>query len=247
MQSLYSNGFENIYDDMYQTFIDYKDEFEFYSTIIKQHQKKDVLEIGCGSGHLAKHFINSSVSYYGMDLSNDMVQLSKKRNPSGTFYKGDMTNFNINKTFDAIIITARTTSYLLSNKAIHNSIQNIKNHLNEKGIFCFDFIDANRFFPIIKDGKTIIHEAEIQNKLYSRTSFMKPTIEKENFMFQWNATYYKIEEEKKILLTEDQSEVRAFTKNEWQLFLELNDFEILNSIDRKSYAFDTYVIVAQKK
>ena len=66
-------------------------------------------------------------------------------------------------------------------------------------------------------------------------------------MFQWNANYYKIEEEHKILITEDQSEVRAFTRNEWQLFLELNDFKVVNIIDRKSYAFDTYVIVAQKK
>jgi len=29
MQSLYSNGFEKIYDAMYQTFIDYDDEFDF--------------------------------------------------------------------------------------------------------------------------------------------------------------------------------------------------------------------------
>ena len=126
----------------------------------------------------------------------------------------------LNQTFESIIITARTTSYLLTNNAIHNTLQNIKNHLNEKGVFCFDFIDANRFFPIIKDGKTIIHEAEIHNKVYSRTSFMKPTIKKENFMFQWNANYYKIEGEHKTLITEDQSVVRAFTRKKWQLFLE---------------------------
>ena len=50
MQSLYANGFETIYDEMYQTFIDYEDEFVFYSALLNQYQKKQVLEIGCGWG-----------------------------------------------------------------------------------------------------------------------------------------------------------------------------------------------------
>jgi hypothetical protein len=32
-----------------------------------------------------------------------------------------------------------------------------------------------------------------------------------------------------------------------QLFLYLNNFEIIKTIDRKTYAYDTYVIVAKKK
>ncbi|WP_339873919.1 hypothetical protein [Olleya marilimosa] len=42
MQSLYSNGFEKIYDSMYQTFINYKDEYLFYSTILKKYTKNNV-------------------------------------------------------------------------------------------------------------------------------------------------------------------------------------------------------------
>ena len=247
MQSLYTNGFENIYDDMYQTFIDYGKEFQFYSEIILKQQKKDVLEIGCGSGRLASHFINSPIHYSGMDLSNEMVELSRSKNPKGTFYNGDMTGFNLNNTYDSIIITARTTSYLLNNIAIQKAIKNISNHLNDNGILCFDFIDASRFFPSIKNGKTVIHEATICDKNYSRISYMKPNVIKENFMFQWNAKYYQITNGEQTLLTEDQSEVRAFTKNEWELFLILNDFKIIEMIDRKSYAFDTYVVVAQKQ
>ncbi|WP_299621399.1 class I SAM-dependent methyltransferase [uncultured Tenacibaculum sp.] len=247
MQSLYTNGFENIYDDMYQTFIDYEKEFQFYSEIILKQQKKDVLEIGCGSGRLASHFINSPIHYSGMDLSNEMVELSRNKNPEGTFYNGDMTGFNLNNTYDSIIITARTTSYLLNNIAIQKAIKNISNHLNDNGVLCFDFIDASRFFPSIKNGKTVIHEATINDKNYSRISYMKPNVIKENFMFQWNAKYYQTINGEQTLLTEDQSEVRAFTKNEWELFLNLNDFKIIEMIDRKSYAFDTYVVVAQKQ
>jgi tRNA G46 methylase TrmB len=59
MQSLYSKGFESIYDEMYQTFIDYKEEYNFYSSILDENQKNNVLEIGCGSGNLANYFIQN--------------------------------------------------------------------------------------------------------------------------------------------------------------------------------------------
>jgi SAM-dependent methyltransferase len=246
MQSLYSNGFETIYDDMYQTFINYKEEFEFYSNIIYSYSKQSVLEIGCGSGHLAKHFLNSAISYQGLDLSKAMINLSETRNPKGKFIQGDMTNFKLDSKTQATIITARTTSYLLTNKAAHNALTCIHNNLEDNGILCFDFIDANRFFQIIKNGKKMIHEALIDNKHYFRESIMKPNKTKNNFMFHWDAIYFEKLKDKSIKLTEDKSIVRAFTKNEWELFLELNNFKLLKFIDKKSYAFDTYVVIAQK-
>ena len=50
----------------------------------------------------------------------------------------------------------------------------------------------------------------------------------------------------RILIVEDDSTVRAFVKEEWSLLLELNGFEVEQCLDRKSYAFDTYVIIARK-
>ncbi|SFZ92820.1 Methyltransferase domain-containing protein [Flaviramulus basaltis] len=246
MQSLYSNGFETIYDDMYQTFINYKEEFQFYSNIINTHSKHSVLEIGCGTGHLAKYFLESSIHYKGLDLSKDMISLSKKRNPQGWFQQGDMTNFKLNTKTASTIITARTTSYLLTNEAVHNALKSIHYNLEMHGILCFDFIDANRFFPIIKNEEIMIHEATINNKHYYRESLMKPNKRKDNFMFHWDAVYFEKLNDKAIKLTEDQSVVRAFTKNEWELFLHLNNFELIEFIDRKSYAFDTYVVVAKR-
>ena len=245
MQSLYSNGFEKIYDEMYQTFIDYDDEFEFYSGILNKYSKTKVLEIGCGSGNLAKRFITSDLDYIGLDLSNDMVQLSSLKNPQGTFIQGDLTDFTLNNLIDSTVITGRTTSYLLTNKSIHNALKCIHKNLNKDGLLCFDFIDANRFLKNIKGGKKLYHEAQFNNKHYSRESYMVPN-ELDNFMFNWNSVYYEKKGENSIKVTEDKSVVRAFTKNEWELFLYLNNFELIEVIDRKSYAFDTFVVVAKK-
>ena len=246
MQSLYSNGFEHIYDTMYQTFIDYNDEYLFYSKILDSYNKSNVLEIGCGSGNLAKLFIESHINYSGLDLSNDMIKLSKSKNPKGSFIQGDITNFKRSKKTDAIIITGRTSSYLTTNKDVFKALKAIHNNLNTGGVLSFDFIDATRFFTEIKDGKNVKHSATINKVNYHRESFMKPNKEQDNFMFNWKATYYKIENGVTKKITDDTSTVRAFMKNEWELFLKLSNFKLLEIIDRKSYAFDTYVVVAQK-
>jgi hypothetical protein len=66
-------------------------------------------------------------------------------------------------------------------------------------------------------------------------------------MIEWTAQYYTLKNGCKEILADDFSILRVFTLNEIQLFLYLNGFEILKTIDRKTYAYDTYVIVAKKK
>jgi SAM-dependent methyltransferase len=245
MQSLYSNGFEKIYDEMYQTFIDYKEEFTFYSAILKQHQKNQVLEIGCGSGNLANIFIDNKYVYSGLDYSLDMINLCKSKNPENNFILGDMTNFSLKNKTESILITGRTSSYLLSNKDISGCLKSIHQNLKPNGLLCFDFIDASRFFKEIKGGQEVKHTAAFHQKKYERISFFN-TNTSENLMFIWDAKYYEINANKTKLIAKDSSEVRAFTKNEWELFLHINNFKLVEFIDRKSYAFDTYVVVAKK-
>ena len=43
----------------------------------------------------------------------------------------------------------------------------------------------------------------------------------------------------------DEAELRAFTEDELEIFLTLTGFKILQALDRKVYAFNTKVIVAQ--
>lgn len=246
MQKLYRNGLEHLYDTMYQTFIDYDKEFDFYNQLLLNHNAKSVLEIGCGTGNLAKRFLTVRKEYVGLDLSEYMVNLSKSKNPNGLFIQGNITDFELQSKVDAAIITGRTTSYLFENKDLNKALETIHKNLNEDGLLIFDFIDASRFFKIIGKGKEVTHLAHVDHKKYSRDSFFKVNNAKNNFMFDWKALYYEIKNGEKILLTEDDSTVRAFTKEEWGLLLYLNNFRILECINRESYAFDTFVILAQK-
>jgi SAM-dependent methyltransferase len=246
MANLYDGKMAAIFDAMYQTFIDYDEEYEFYNGLIKENNCKTLLEIGSGTGNLAKRFRENNQEYTGLDYSLSMIAIAQERNKDSIFIQGDMRNFELVTPVDAIIITGRSTSYLISNEDINNTFDSLYKNLNPQGIIIFDFIDANRFIPFIKENQTILHEATYKGINYIRESYWNTTL-LENFMLEWSAQYYTIVNDQKEIITDDFSTVRVFTLNEIELFLYLNNFEIIKTIDRKTYAYDTYVIMAKKK
>ena len=246
MANLYDGKMASIFDAMYQTFIDYDAEYQFYTNLIKEHECKTVLEIGSGTGNLAKRFLQNYIDYIGLDYSQSMIAIAKKRNENGIFILGDMRDFKLQKPVDSVLITGRSTSYLITNQDLNNTFCSIYKNLSKEGILIFDFIDANRFIPFIKENPVTLHEATYLGIDYYRNSKWRTTA-LENFMLDWTALYYTMKNDKKEIIADDFSTVRVFTLNEIQLFLYLNDFEIIQTIDRKTYAYDTYVIVARKK
>ena len=71
--------------------------------------------------------------------------------------------------------------------------------------------------------------------------------ENQNGIFNWASVYFeKSKKEALQKIGEDNSTIRSFTKEEMCLFLERCNFTVQEIEDRISYAFDTFVIVAQK-
>lgn len=247
MANLYDGKMAAIYDAMYQTFVNYDEEYAFYNNLIQENNCSSVLEIGSGTGNLAKRFDENNQNYLGLDYSESMIEIAKERNKNCSFIQGDMRDFKLDQPVDAILITGRSTSYLITNSDINRTFDALYKNSKEHGIIIFDFIDANRFIPFIRENVLITHEAAYENVNYKRDSHWDVNQSLENFMLDWSAEYYTVVNGKKEVIENDFSTVRVFTLNEIELFLYLNNFEILKTIDRKTYAYDTYVIVAKKK
>ena len=231
---------------MYQSFIDYDEEYAYYSDKLKKYNAESVVELGCGTGSLASRFNANGYDYTGLDLNRTMLDIAKKKNPGAEFIEGDMRNFQLQGKKQACIIAGRTISYLMTNKDVLDSFNTINKNLQNGGIVCFDNIDATKFIPIIKNGKRIIHKAEFGGRKFQRESYWSVN-GNDSWTFNWDSVYFEEYESgglKKI--AEDNSTVRCFTKDDLCLFLELCNFRVLETEDRPSYAFDTFVIVAQK-
>ncbi len=244
MNNLYA-GLAEVYEAMYQTFIDYDAEFQLYSQLLKQAPGRSVLEIGCGSGHLTPRFEQAGFRYAGLDLSADMLKIARSKSPESDFWEADMRHFDLPEPVDGAIMTGRTISYLLPFQDVYDCFVSVRQNLRDKGLFCFDFIDAARFIPRIREQERVVHRAEYQGKHFFRESFWKPNLTY-GWGFDWKSTYYEETEKGPQLLGADDSTISAFTKEDIALLLQLAGFEVLGFEDRPSYAFETWVVVSRK-
>jgi ubiquinone/menaquinone biosynthesis C-methylase UbiE len=232
-----------LYDSMYQTFINYDEEYLFYKNLIAPFQPKSVLEIGCGTGQLSKRFFTEGYDYCGLDFSEDMLKIARKRSPNTDFRQGDMTRLELDKTFDAVLITGRTLSYIIKNKALMDTFMGVHKTLNRDGVLIFDVIDAFNFIKNMKGKEVVTHHATHENTYFKRESRYKINL-KEGWTWDWSSTFFTENQGVFSEIANDKATLRAFLEQEIRLFLELCGFEVKNVLRQKTYAFETLVFVA---
>ena len=173
MHELYTTNLAKVYDEIYQGFIDYPQEYKFYSNICQKYGALTILEIACGTGNLAPFFMADFKNYIGLDYSEAMLAIARYKNPIAEFVQGDMRKFSIKENLDAILITGRSTSYLISDSDLKATFTSVHSNLKTKGIFIFDCIDSERFMPYIVKNKKIRHESKVNGKVFYRDSEWK--------------------------------------------------------------------------
>jgi len=220
MTQLYST-LAKIYHMMYQNIFDYDKEFNFYDSILAVNQYHKILEIGCGSGMLARRFLDKGYDYLGLDLSHEMLEIARLEVKSDRFNQGDMRNLIFDNQFDAILITGRSIAYITDNQGIINTLNGVHKSLKDKGLFVFGVFEANRIFEEFDDFEQIM---DCNNKNIKRISHLEKNLAT-GWTWDWFARYI-IEDEEGIREVEDQTTLRAFTRDEITLFLKLTDFRI---------------------
>ena len=236
MTLLYSN-LATVYHEMYQHIFDYDQEFNFYDRILSENNCRDILEIGCGTGMLARRFLTHGYEYLGLDLNTEMLNIARDEVMNGKFVQGDMRALSFHQQFDSVLITGRSIAYVLENQEIIDTLTGVYNALKDDGLFIVGFFEANEIFDNFDDfDQTIIHN----NKKKFRTSHLKKNL-KTGWTYDWYATY-SIEEENGIAVYEDLSTLRAFTKDEISLFLKMTGFKIKEMIVEKK----VFTIIAKK-
>ena len=66
-------------------------------------ERRNALDIGCGSsGRIIDQLIGHGFNVEGLDVSQRMIELAKKRHPSTTFHHADISDWNFSKKYDFI-------------------------------------------------------------------------------------------------------------------------------------------------
>lgn len=234
MTKLYST-LAAIYHEMYQKVFDYDEEFKFYDTLLKKHHSNSILEIGCGSGMLARRFLHHGYDYLGLDLFDEMLAIARKETHSDNFVRCDMRNLSFDRQFDAVLITGRSLAYVIDNKGIMDTFKGIHQSLKTNGLLVFGVFEANGIFDNFNDFE---QDIPLENKHIRRISKLKMNLET-GWTYDWHARYI-VEQEDTSSVYDDLTTLRAFTKEEIFLFLKLNHFKVAELIEEpKTLTFIT--------
>lgn len=110
----------------------------FYLERIKSVKAESVLELGCGTGRVLVPLAKSCKEIVGIDYSQEMLETcdTKIANAGLTnarVFRGDITNLDLDKTFDLVVAPYRVLQALESDKEVRGFFETIAKHLNPAG------------------------------------------------------------------------------------------------------------------
>lgn len=122
---------------------DYAEEAVFWSRLLvdaSEHPVRTVLELGSGGGNNASH-MKRDFDLTLVDLSEDMLAISRKLNPECEHAKGDMRTVRLGRTFDAVFVHD-AVSYITADDDLRAAIETAAVHCKPggAGVFAPDFL-----------------------------------------------------------------------------------------------------------
>jgi len=222
------------YYDMFNRDKDYGKEVRFLDKVFKKYsQVSNVLDIGCGTGIHSEKMVEMGYFVTGIDISEEMIDIAKSKKIKQTnFSVDDMTNFDLDKKFDACTIMFAVIGYLTKNEEIENSLDCVKKHLKKGGLLVFDCwngLGVMRDLPTSRIKKTHANGIDIKRISYPS---MDPLNQKCDVIFD-----VEISKEGKLMKKfEENHSVRFFFPQELRKYLEDAGFEVLKIC--KSFEFE---------
>lgn len=154
--------FDQNYSKYYNLFYadkNYDAEVEYVDAILTKygHGIKTVLEFGCGTGGHGMLLNKRGYEVYGLERSAEMAKVAKDKGLACQV--SDITDFKIDKTFDACISLFHVISYINSNENLIRVFNNARSHLKSNGLFIFDVW----FTPAVISQRPEVRVKNIEN------------------------------------------------------------------------------------
>jgi SAM-dependent methyltransferase len=118
---------------------DYVDEAEFFLPLLAEitaNPTAAMLEIGSGGGNNALHMKAAFASVTLVDLSPQMLEVSRQLNPDCEHIQGDMRTLRLDRTFDAVFIHD-AIDYMTTTEALKQAIETAYVHCKSGGMTLF--------------------------------------------------------------------------------------------------------------
>jgi len=109
----------------------------------------DVLELGSGGGHNAVH-LKARFAMTLVDLSEEMLEVSRRLNPECDHHRGDMRTVRLGRTFDAVFVHD-AVDYMVSEADLRRAVGTAFAHCRPGGVAVFVPDDTRETFEPASD------------------------------------------------------------------------------------------------
>ncbi len=145
--NLYGEPFAKFYDRHFGTYAEMAAPLllRYFASQPTAFSRLPVLDLGCGTGCLAFHFLEAGYTFVGLDLSPFMLMMAENRcwryvaGHKGRFLLEDIAHFQIGGAFSMVLSTYNAMNHLDSEEKIRGCFRSVRACLAEGARFVFDF------------------------------------------------------------------------------------------------------------
>lgn len=243
------NNYSKYYDLLYKD-KNYNEEADFIHTIISQNcpSAKNIFEMGCGTGLHAIALAKKGYSIDGIDFSDEMLKIAKKRllkasktiSSKLSFLFGDVRKFSSKKKYDVVISVFHIGSYMTTNDDLQAFFNTASRHLSKDGLFIFDCW----YGPTVLTERPEIRVKKMEDEnikiVRTATPEMLPNKNLVNVNYDIRVNDKKTKQNKNYKETHV---MRYLFQPEIEMFLKNSGFELLSSqewLSGKTLGFNTW-------
>jgi SAM-dependent methyltransferase len=185
------------YDLLYRE-KDYTGEADYVHGLLQRFGSKPstLLELGCGTGKHAMLLSEKGYSLTGVDGSPAMIKEAAKRFKTSQgltidLHEGDIRNIRLKKRFNAVISLFHVMSYQVTNEDLVSAFTTANRHLNNGGIFIFDFW----YGPAVLTDRPTVRVKRMEDEVIRVTRIAEPALHQDKNVVDVN--YQVMIEDKK--------------------------------------------------
>lgn len=160
----------DLYDLIYRQFKDYADETRRIARLLKRVHSdgKTLLDVACGTGEHPRHLAGDyGYRVDGLDVEPEFVRLAQQKNPSGRFLCADMTDFYMERRYDAILCLFSSIGYVRTLENVERTLRRFREHLAVGGVVVVEpWIEPQAW----QSGRVFMHTAEADHGAVCRMS-----------------------------------------------------------------------------
>lgn len=122
-------------------------------------EKAEILDLCCGTGQLCERLSRRRFRLTGLDRSEEMLNFARKNAPSAFFSLQDAENFSFPQKFSSVISMFDSVNHFLTEAALSNLFNSVREALAPDGIFFFDVNDRSAFGDEWEEGFSMADSA----------------------------------------------------------------------------------------